>query len=236
MAPHEIGRRPALKEREAPMLNMDFSRPATIDTARMAWVPSPKPGVWRKPLARAEAESGHATSIVRYDPGASFNGHNHPLGEEIFVLDGTFSDETGDFKAGTYFRNPKGFVHSPFSEEGCTILVKLHQFQPDDTTRLAIDTRAATWKRLDHGIQVLPLHEFREERVALVRLPASAPGIAHTHPGGEEIYVVSGRIRDENGEYPAGTWLRQPPRSAHCPVALEDAVLWVKSGHLGSAA
>lgn len=224
-----------MKKGEAPMLNMDFSRPVVIDTANMDWVPSPKAGVWRKPLAREEAERGHATSVVRYDPGASFSGHNHPLGEEILVLDGTFSDETGNFPAGTYFRNPKGFVHSPFSREGCTILVKLHQFQPDDTARLAIDTNAATWMQLDKGIQVLPLHEFRGENVVLVRLPASAPGIPHTHPGGEEIFVVSGRIKDEFGVYPAGTWLRQPPGSAHCPVALEDAVLWVKSGHLGSA-
>ncbi len=218
------------------MLNMDFSKPVVIDTAHMPWVPSPKPGVWRKPLAREEAERGHATSVVRYDPGASFSGHNHPQGEEIFVLSGTFSDETGDFQAGTYFRNPMGFVHSPFSREGCTILVKLHQFQPEDTARLAIDTQTATWMRLEHGIEVLMLHEFREERVVLVRLPAAAPGIPHTHPGGEEIFVVSGRIRDEHGEYGAGSWLRQPPGSAHCPVALEDAVLWVKSGHLGSAA
>lgn len=214
------------------MLNMDFSRPVVIDTARMDWVPSPKAGVWRKPLAREEAERGHATSVVRYDPGASFSGHNHPLGEEIFVLDGTFSDETGDFKAGMYFRNPMGFVHSPFSVDGCTIFVKLHQFQPEDTTRLAVDTRTANWIQLDHGIQVLPLHQFREERVVLVKLPASAPDIPHTHPGGEEIFVVSGRIKDENGEYPAGTWLRSPPGSVHCPVALEDAQLWVKSGHL----
>lgn len=215
------------------MLNMDFSRPVVLQTAAMDWVASPRAGVWRKPLAREEAERGHATSIVRYDAGASFNGHNHPLGEEILVLEGTFSDETGDFKAGTYFRNPKGFIHAPFSKEGCTILVKLHQFQPDDSTRLAIDTRTAPWQTLENGIQVQLLHEFRNERVALVQLPASAPGIPHTHPAGEEIYVMKGLIQDENGLYPAGTWLRLPPGSRHCPVAVDDALLWIKSGHLG---
>lgn len=214
------------------MLNMDFSKAVTIDTNALDWVASPKPGVWRKPLAREEAERGHATSIVRYDPGASFHGHNHPLGEEILVLQGTFSDETGDFHAGTYFRNPKGFVHAPFSREGCTILVKLHQFQPDDTTRLAIETDKAQWQTLPDGLQVLLLHEFRTERVALVRLPATLPGIAHEHPGGEEIYVLEGELRDDDGSYPAGTWLRRPPGSRHCPVATRDALLWVKSGHL----
>lgn len=214
------------------MLNMDFSQAVTIDTQHQAWVPSPKPGVWRKPLAREDAERGHATSIVRYDPGACFHGHNHPLGEEILVLDGTFSDETGDFHAGTYFRNPPGFVHAPFSQPGCVILVKLHQFQRDDLTRLAIETDKGAWQQPARGIQVQLLHEFGDERVMLVRLAAAAPGIPHAHPKGEEIYVMEGEVRDEDGIYPAGTWLRRPPGSAHTPVAMRDALLWIKSGHL----
>lgn len=217
------------------MLNMDFSRPVTIDTRAQAWVPSPKAGVWRKPLAREEAERGHATSIVRYDAGASFHAHNHPLGEEILVLEGTFSDETGDFHAGTYFRNPMGFVHAPFSKEGCVILVKLHQFQHDDSTRLAIKTNEAEWHEVQPGLQVLLLHEFRSEQVALVRQATSVPGIAHEHPGGEEIYVIEGELTDADGTYHAGTWLRRPPGSKHCPVATQDALLWVKSGHLAPA-
>ena len=111
------------------MLNMDFSKRVVVNTADEEWVASPRAGVWRKPLAREEAEQGHATSIVRYDAGASFSVHDHPLGEEILVLDGVFSDETGDYPAGTYLRNPEGFRHAPFSKEGCVILVKLHQFQ-----------------------------------------------------------------------------------------------------------
>ena len=91
------------------MLNMNFSEPVVIETGDMEWVPSPAPGVMRKPLAREEQERGHATSIVRYDPGSSFKQHYHPLGEEIFVLEGVFSDEHGDYGAGTYLRN-HGFL------------------------------------------------------------------------------------------------------------------------------
>lgn len=218
------------------MLNMNFNERVVIDTTTQPWVASPKAGVWRKPLARADAERGHATSIVRYDAGASFNSHNHPGGEEILVLDGTFSDATGDFTAGTYFRNPLGFQHAPFSQPGCLILVKLHQFQNDDDKRLAIQTRDGHWQEVVNGIRVQMLHQHKEEQVVLVELPASAPGIHHSHPGGEEIYVIKGIIKDEYGTYAAGTWLRQPPGSAHCPYAVEDAVLWVKSGHLGVAA
>ena len=207
------------------MLNMDFSQRVVIDTNNQQWVPSPKAGVWRKPLAREEAERGHATSIVRYDAGASFNGHNHPGGEEILVLDGTFP-------ALTYFRNPLGFRHAPFSKEGCLILVKLHQFQSDDDKRLAINTREGLWHARPHGLRYQILHQHKGESVVLVELPAGAPGITHEHPGGEEIYVIKGVIKDEWGTYPAGTWLRQPPGTSHCPYAVEDALLWTKAGHL----
>ncbi len=213
------------------MLNMDFAKQVAIDTTDTEWIPSPKPGVWRKPLAREEAERGHATSIVRYDPGASFSPHNHPGGEEILVLEGTFSDETGDFHAGTYFRNPMGFVHAPFSREGCVILVKLHQFQPGDTTRLCIDTRKAQWQR-DRGLEILPLHQYRQEQVSMIRWPRDVDWHRHEHPGGEEFYVIEGELRDEFGCYPAGTWVRNPPGSEHYAFAVKDTLLWLKTGHL----
>ena len=97
------------------MLNMDFSQRIVIDSAQAAWQPSPAAGIERKLLEREEAERGRATSIVRYAAGSRFNTHEHPLGEEIFVLDGVFSDETGDYPAGTYLRNPPGSAHAPFS-------------------------------------------------------------------------------------------------------------------------
>ena len=106
------------------MLNMDFNRTVVINSDHLDWIASPRAGVWRKPLAREEAERGHATSIVRYDAGASFPEHGHPLGEEILVLDGIFSDESGDYSAGTYFRKPHMGQHTPFVEAETLIWVK----------------------------------------------------------------------------------------------------------------
>jgi anti-sigma factor ChrR (cupin superfamily) len=214
------------------MLNMDFSKFVSIDTTVMDWVASPKAGVWRKPLAREEAERGHATSLVKYDPGASFNSHNHPLGEEILVLKGTFSDESGDFHAGTYFRNPMGYIHSPFSKEGCVILVKLHQMSPDDLERKAIETDKAHWQECENGVKILIMHEFGTEKVQLIDIPAGAESPLHSHEGGEEIYLMRGKYTDEFGEYSAGCWTRLPDDSEHKPVFIEDSLLWIKSGHL----
>ena len=213
-------------------LNMDFSQAAIINTSEQDWVASPMAGVWRKPLAREEAERGHATSIVRYDPGAHFSEHDHPLGEEILVLEGVFSDETGDYSAGTYFRNPQGFRHAPFSKEGCLLLVKLHQFQNDDRVHVVVDTHSAPFQPGQGRLQVLPLHQHGTEQVALVRWPAGEKHVVHRHFGGEEIYVISGEFIDEHGRYPAGTWLRSPHQSQHHPYVEQDTLIWVKVGHL----
>jgi len=214
------------------MLNMQFDHRVVIDTNQVHWEPSPRSGVWRKPLAREEAERGHATSIVRYDPGASFPTHDHPLGEEILVLEGTFSDEHGDFGAGTYIRNPPGSSHAPFSAEGCVLLVKLHQFWARDTAQVRISTAQGTWLPGPGKIQVMPLHEFEGEHVELEKWPAGAHGQPHHGSGGEEIFVLSGEFKDEHGSYPAGSWLRSPHMSQRIPYVDKDTVIWVKVGHL----
>lgn len=214
------------------MINMDFTKQLVINTNEQPWVESPMVGVWRKPLAREDAERGHATSIVKYEAGASFSTHAHPLGEEILVLEGTFSDETGDYNAGTYFRNPEGFHHSPFSKEGCILLVKLHQFQSDDTSHINIDTGTSLWRQGFGGLMVMPLHEHGTESVALVKWPAGEVFQPHSHFGGEEVYVISGEFIDEHGRYPAGTWIRSPHLSKHFPRVEVDTLIWVKTGHL----
>lgn len=211
---------------------MHFDQRVVIDTGAAIWQPSPARGVWRKPLAREEAERGHATSIVRYDAGAAFARHEHPGGEEILVLDGVFSDEHGNFGAGTYFRNPPGTGHAPFSNEGCELFVKLHQFRDDDRQQICIDTHTVAWQPGESGVEVLPLHDFGRERVALMRWPAGARMQHHVHVNGEEIFVLSGELLDEHGRYPAGVWLRSPHLSEHRPFVEADTVIWIKTGHL----
>ena len=214
------------------MINMYFSQALAIDTRTLAWQPSPVQGVWRKPLAREDAERGHATSLVRFDAGASFPRHDHPGGEEILVLEGTFSDEFGDFPAGTYLRNPPGFRHRSGSRDGCEIFVKLHQFQPGDNQQLAIDTRNTAWQPGQGRLLVMPLHDHQSEHAALVRWPAGERFVPHRHWGGEEILVLSGELIDEHGRYGAGTWLRSPHLSEHCPRTEVATLIWVKVGHL----
>jgi len=213
-------------------LNLDFTQRLVINTNKQQWSPSPAKGVWRKPLEREGKEFGHTTSVVRYEAGSKFATHAHPLGEEIYVLDGTFSDEFGDYPVGSYLRNPPNSQHAPFSKDGCVILVKLNQFDPRDTTKVCLNTNNEPWLPGIGGLQVMPLHEFEHEHVALVKWPKGEIFQPHKHFGGEEIFVLWGIFRDEHDNYPQGTWLRSPHMSEHHPFVEEETIILVKTGHL----
>lgn len=74
-------------------------------------------------LPLSEFASQH-TAMVRWAPETYFNPHRHYGGEEIFVVEGTFADEFGEYPAGTWLRSPHLSMHQPFSREGCLIFVK----------------------------------------------------------------------------------------------------------------
>lgn len=193
------------------------------------------PGVDRMMLDRVGDEVARATTIVRYAPNSRFSAHTHDGGEEFLVLEGTFNDEHSAYPKGTYVRNPIGTSHAPHvGEDGCTILVKLHQFDAGDTTPVVIDTSNATFRQgMVSGLTVLPLHEYGTESVALVRWGPNTQFNPHTHFGGEEIYVIEGTFHDEHGAYPAGSWIRSPHMSKHTPFTGADgALIMVKVGHL----
>ncbi len=215
------------------LINANFSERVVIDTTAQPWINSPEPGVERQFLDRVGGEQARATSLVRYAAGSSFSAHEHGGGEEFLVLAGTFSDEHGDYPVGTYVRNPPGSRHRPFSEEGCTLFVKLRQFAPDDHKPVVIDTRAATWSKVSPaGLSRLTLHTHGDDKVELVRFAPNARVASDPHPGGEEVFVLEGVLSDESGHYPAGVWVRDPPGSSHMPFSDLGCVIYVKEGHL----
>jgi len=193
------------------------------------------PGVERMMLDRIGDEVARATSLVRYAPNSTFSPHVHSGGEEFLVLEGEFGDEHQTYPAGSYVRNPIGTSHSPrVGEEGCIILVKLHQFDKHDTAPVVIYTRNTDLPSESvAGLTATLLHQFQEERVMLIRWEPNTAFKEHTHHGGEEIFVVEGCFSDEDGDYPSGTWVRYPDRSSHSAFTRDEgALLYLKTGHL----
>jgi hypothetical protein len=218
-------------------LNADFSARAAVHAARLEWTPSPMPGVDRRMLDRIGDEVARATSIVRYAPHSHFSAHTHGGGEEFLVLDGVFQDEHGDYPAGTYVRNPPTSRHTPGSEPGCTIFVKLWQFDPDDRTELRVDTLALAFALAPghSGVELAPLFESASERVRLERW---APGavLDTPVPGGIELLILDGGFEEAGEEFTRDSWLRLPASSRLRAIAGSGGCrVWVKSGHLARA-
>jgi anti-sigma factor ChrR (cupin superfamily) len=225
-----------------PSLRGDLRLAARVDTNALTWQPSPSGTVWRKRLHLVGgAESGQVTSIVRYEPDASFHVHDHPEGEEILVLDGVFSDEHGDWPVGTYLLNPEGFRHAPFSRGGCRLFVKLRQFAGVARRHVAVQTRELGWQPTTRpGVSVKPLYAGGDDSpdypdaTQLERFDPGASGGTVDYPGGAEILVLEGVLEDSEGLHPTGTWLRLPAGSKHTPSSEHGCELYVKTGALPS--
>ncbi|MBL8445285.1 MAG: cupin domain-containing protein [Zoogloeaceae bacterium] len=63
-------------------------------------------------------------ALLRYAPGASVPRHSHTGLETVLVLEGAQSDERGHYPAGSLVFNPKGNIHTVWSDEGCTVLIQ----------------------------------------------------------------------------------------------------------------
>lgn len=217
-------------------INADFDQPVMLDTADMDWVASPMAGVERKMLDRIGEEVARATSLVRYAPGSYFSAHTHGGGEEFLVLEGVFSDEHGDYPAGSYVRNPIGTSHTPHSDPGCVILVKLHQFDANDGAQFHRDWTTGTFTEDAPGVTQLPLHRHGGETVRMERWQAGASRTGRFFPAGAEIFVVDGALTTDQGLLPSGGWLRLPAGTRLGAATEAGCLLYVKTGHLGAPA
>jgi quercetin dioxygenase-like cupin family protein len=210
---------------DAIFLNADTDLAVLIHGATRPWVPSPSLGVERKLLERAGGEVALATSIVRYAPGSRFSPHVHGAGEEFLVLEGTFSDEHGDYPPLTYVRNPPGSQHAPKSIGGCTIFVKLRQMSATEQRRVAVRARS------EPGVQTL--HRGSRVIVELHCLPPNGSLPLDARSGGEELFVFDGAARAPGVDLTRWSWWRRPPGAgATILTSTAGAVVWRKRGHL----
>ena len=215
-------------------LNADFTARALVHSDEIDWLASPMKGVDRRMLDRIGGEVARATTIVRYAPGSHFSPHTHTGGEEFIVLDGIFQDEHGDYPEGTYVRNPPTTSHTPGSEPGCTIFVKLWQFDMDDRTQFRKDMEAELAPSRN-GVATALLHRDDRERVTYHRLDPGA-ALAVNDPGGIELLVIGGTLTAADEALHKGSWLRLPEGEALTAMAGGDgARLWMKTGHLPHA-
>lgn len=215
-------------------VNSDFDEIVALNTDQIDWVPSPMQGVDRRMLDRIGDELARATSIVRYAPGSHFSAHTHSGGEEFIVLEGVFQDEHGDYPAGTYVRDPIGSRHIPRSEQGCTIFVKLWQFESEDQHQFSVDLDKVEMiaDSKNPNVSQAILHRFGPEVVSIEEWTAGSRQMINVG-GGAEILILDGTIKFEGREFDRHDWIRLPASSSAQMSAGQDGVrIWIKTGHL----
>ena len=219
-------------------LNSDFSQRVLVHAGEIPWQASPMPGVERRMLDRIGGEVARATTIVRFAENSNFSAHTHNGGEEYIVLEGVFQDEDGDFPTGSYVRNPPTSSHTPRSDSGCTIFVKLWQFDPEDRTQLKVNLKTANPTQVEDrkGVSVLPLFQDDKETVRFETWEAGTD-VCLDLPDGGEFLVLSGGFTESGEMLVKHSWLRLPVGSMldATDVAPETKV-WIKLGHLPYAA
>ncbi len=215
-------------------INGDMSEFVSVDTNKMQWQESPSGTVWRKRLHLVgPSEAGEVTSLVMYQANSDFHAHAHTGGEEILVLGGTFSDERGDFTAGTYLLNPDGYEHTPFSKEGGLIFVKLRQYPGENRSQIVVESQNKEW--IDStvpGISIKMLyseHGYTEE-ISLQKWSEGATPGKISYPDGAEILILKGNLQDENGSYGEMSWIRFPPGAEHAPLSAGGCEMYIKRG------
>lgn len=102
----------------------------------------------------------------------------------------------------------------------------------DQTRRTVVHGASLAWTSSPApGVQRRMLYREGEEKARATSIVRYAPGSTfaqHAHPQGEEFLVLEGTFQDERGDYPTGTYVRNPPGSSHAPASAEGCVIFVR--------
>lgn len=102
----------------------------------------------------------------------------------------------------------------------------------DFTQRVVVHASAIPWTPSPMpGVDRRMLDRVGEEVARATSIVRYAPGSAfsaHTHTGGEEFLVLEGVFQDEHGDFPAGSYVRNPPGTSHTPGSAPGVTIFVK--------
>ncbi|HEY7751521.1 MAG TPA: cupin domain-containing protein [Ignavibacteriaceae bacterium] len=84
-------------------------------------------GIFVKSLRYDDRTKRSPSILLKFEPGATYPAHNHPGGEEVFVLEGEVKFGNHSLSAGDYLYTPPGGKHAVWSKSGCVMLLNIPQ-------------------------------------------------------------------------------------------------------------
>jgi hypothetical protein len=106
------------------------------------------------------------------------------------------------------------------------------ELNADFTKRVVVHSEQLEWIASPMpGVDRRMLDRIGGEVARATSIVRYAPGShfsEHTHTGGEEFIVRAGGFQDEHGDFPEGTYVRNPPTTAHTPGSAPGCVIFVK--------
>ena len=205
-------------------INIDYETTIDIDENSISWQKSENCEIYKKIFSK---DGDKETALIKMETNESFKNSEKTNSVEVFVLEGVYSNEFGDFEKGTYLKLPQEQENKIKTISACKIFKKTN-YEQINKEKVIVDTSKSFWRQGQGNLQVMPL----SEQTALVKWPQNERFVPHTHWGGEEILVLSGTFIDEHGKYKMGTWIRSPHLSRHFPYVEEETIIFVKTGHM----
>lgn len=101
-----------------------------VRSQQIDWLPLNEPGVtgiYIKKLLLDPVTNHAPTILLKFEAGATYPAHNHPAGEEIFVLEGDLKLGKDHLWAGDYLYTAPTGKHAVWSPTGCVALLKVPQ-------------------------------------------------------------------------------------------------------------
>jgi len=106
------------------------------------------------------------------------------------------------------------------------------ELNTDFSRRVAVHAARLPWVASPMaGVERRMLDRIGDEVARATSIVRYAPGShfsPHTHDRGEEFFVLEGVFQDEHGEFPGGSYVRNPPTSRHTPGSVPGCILFVK--------
>ena len=216
------------------------------------WRATQLSGIDLRVLEYIPGENPRLTAQLRLEPEFSPSrlGENPDL--EILMQRGELESLAGIYPAGLYLRLPltgdeqlqsltlkctksmNATGHSTKEAEQAALLyLAAGQMLTSDSEHRRINTNEdSRWlPGPTSGTEVLPLHGHGTGNVMLIRWTDSATFKPGLDPMGEEVLVLNGMLQDKDGEYPAGSWIRNPVKAWQSWGANAGTVVYYKNGH-----